>query len=63
MIIEGLGDVISPGLEVKKCGEGLAFKHVSKDHKQIPTSYSITPYEDVLHHRNELTSNNLKHHV
>ena len=63
MTIEGLGDIMSPGLEVKKCGEGLAFKHVSKDHKQIPTSYSITPYEDVLHHRNELTSNNLKHHV
>ena len=55
MTIEGLG------LEVKKCGEGLVFKHVSKDHKQILTSYSnssITPYEDVLHHRNEPTSNN-----
>ena len=61
MTIEGLGDIISPGLEVKKCGEGLVFKHVSNNHKQILTSYSnsnITPYEDVLHHRNEPTSNN-----
>ena len=61
MTIEGLGDIISPGLELKKCGEGLVFKHVSNNHKQILTSYSnssITPYEYVLHHRNEPTSNN-----
>ena len=41
---------MSPRLKVKKCGECLVHKHVTKDHKQIMTMYSnnnITLYEGI----------------